>query len=70
MKQFLLTLSENRNADKMIDAFLKDNSLFKLRSTFRGTMGMPRMRSTDARRLSSDTRRRSVTGRLSLGDIS
>ena len=33
----------------LVNSFTKDKSLFKLRSTIRGYMGLPRMRATDPR---------------------
>ena len=50
MKSFLLLEGpENETKSlKVLDAFNRSKSLYKLRSEFRGYMGLPRMRSNDS----------------------
>ena len=54
MKQFLLQMEPPNNAVSIIvDDFMRSKSLLKLRSTFRGCMGLPRTRPTDKQRRNS-----------------
>ena len=48
MKRFLMqSLDDQTKCSSIVDAFMREKSLYKLRSTFRGSMGLPRMQSVD-----------------------
>lgn len=47
MKRFLIQANDEAKAGQIVDAFLRERSLYKVRSVFRGFMGLPRMRSVD-----------------------
>ena len=52
-KRYLLDQHEgSQKMSILVNSFLKDKSLFKLRSTIRGLMGLPRMRANDPRQRS------------------
>ena len=53
MKRYLMQSQDDHSKSNVIvDAFMKEKSLYKLRSVFRGCMGLPRMQSVDRQRRS------------------